>query len=388
MKNSRKGTIQEATASYEAWLGEQIQLLPEDLERKHELMREAPFPFLRGTYYRWTQLWPQVSKSVRNAREVLAVGDLHVENFGTWRDAEGRLVWGINDFDETSRLPYTNDLLRLATSARLAVSAGSLAINPLAADGAILAGYKEGLEAGGRPFVLAEHRRLLRRIAIEKTEHPEKFWQKLDGLPPVAADLVPESAARALGELLPGKGLSPRYLHRVAGVGSLGRQRFVAIADWCGGKIAREAKAAARSAFFWAHRGQGNSKELYREILRRAVRCQDPFLTVKRRWIVRRLAPDCTRIELADLQKDQEIARLLHAMGRETANVHLGTATAHALLLDLVSRPDGWLSEEVEKMIAEVQSDWSAWKETAPAESRKKPAKKSPAKSRPAARPN
>jgi len=36
---------------------------------------------------------------------VLAVGDLHVENFGTWRDAEGRLIWGVNDFDEAWRLP-------------------------------------------------------------------------------------------------------------------------------------------------------------------------------------------------------------------------------------------------------------------------------------------
>ena len=50
---------------------------------------------------------------------VLAIGDLHLENFGTWRDAEGRLVWGINDFDEAWALPYTNDLIRLATSARM-----------------------------------------------------------------------------------------------------------------------------------------------------------------------------------------------------------------------------------------------------------------------------
>ena len=48
--------------------------------------------------------------------KVLAVGDLHIENFGTWRDSEGRLVWGVNDFDETWRLPYTQDLVRLTTS--------------------------------------------------------------------------------------------------------------------------------------------------------------------------------------------------------------------------------------------------------------------------------
>jgi len=52
VKNARKMTIQEATASYEDWLGQQIPLLPEDLERKHDLMRSAPFPFLRATFYR------------------------------------------------------------------------------------------------------------------------------------------------------------------------------------------------------------------------------------------------------------------------------------------------------------------------------------------------
>ena len=56
-----------------------------------------------------------------HAPQVLGVGDLHVENFGTWRDAESRLVWGINDFDEACCLPYTHDLVRLAASARFAI---------------------------------------------------------------------------------------------------------------------------------------------------------------------------------------------------------------------------------------------------------------------------
>ena len=38
----------------------------------------------------------------------LSVGDLHVENFGTWRDSEGRLIWGINDFDEALRVKTLN----------------------------------------------------------------------------------------------------------------------------------------------------------------------------------------------------------------------------------------------------------------------------------------
>jgi Uncharacterized protein conserved in bacteria (DUF2252) len=369
MKNARKMTIRKATASYEAWLGEQIPLQPEGLERKHELMQSGVFPFLRGTYYRWVQLWSQAPRAVRTAREVLAVGDLHVENFGTWRDAEGRLVWGVNDFDEAFRLPYTNDLVRLATSARLAVAEGHLTVNGEVED-AVLAGYREGLEAGGRPFVLAEHWKALRRMALEQLEHPDKFWDKLGDLPTVAADQVPRSAVKALGELLPGEeeSLSLRYVRRAAGLGSLGRQRFVVIADWCGGKVAREAKALARSASLWANEGEDGAKALYREILDKAVRAQDPFVTVKRRWIARRLAPDCVRIELAELQKEKEAERLLHAMGWETANVHLGSATAPALLLDLVSRPDDWLHKAVEEMLSGVREDWEAWKkEPAPA---------------------
>jgi uncharacterized protein (DUF2252 family) len=64
---------------------------------------------------------------------VLAVGDLHLENFGTWRDGLGRLAWGINDFDEAYPLPYTHDLVRLATSAFLAVEQEHLCIKQKAA---------------------------------------------------------------------------------------------------------------------------------------------------------------------------------------------------------------------------------------------------------------
>jgi uncharacterized protein (DUF2252 family) len=41
-----------------------------------------------------------------------------------------RLVWGVNDFDEACRLPYTNDLVRLATSVTMASHANSIALSP------------------------------------------------------------------------------------------------------------------------------------------------------------------------------------------------------------------------------------------------------------------
>ena len=122
--------IRQATRSYEAWMGRQIKIVRPDLRLKHARMTDSPFVFLRATFYRWIQLWPSVCSSIVDAPVVLAVGDLHLENFGTWRDVEGRLVWGLNDVDEACRLPYTNDLVRLATSAFLAIREHQLALSP------------------------------------------------------------------------------------------------------------------------------------------------------------------------------------------------------------------------------------------------------------------
>lgn len=84
--------IKQSTQAYEAWLAKRMPLLDADLRLKHQKMAESPFPFLRATFYRWAQLWPEVCPELAGAPAVLGVGDLHVENFGTWRDAEGRLI--------------------------------------------------------------------------------------------------------------------------------------------------------------------------------------------------------------------------------------------------------------------------------------------------------
>jgi Uncharacterized protein conserved in bacteria (DUF2252) len=346
-----------ATAKYEAWLAQRLKIVEPDLAFKHEQMRLAPFPFMRATYYRWAQTWAEVSGEAARAPKVLAVGDLHVENFGTWRDIEGRLIWGINDFDETWPLPYSNDLIRLAASALLA----QMACDPKAAMAAILRGYAEMLEAGGRPFALAEHHPSLRAMASARLHEPEKYWEKLHALPDVNKE-PPAGAVKAIGRLMPERGLDWRVANRRAGLGSLGRERYVALAEWRGGSVAREAKALAPSACLWAEQGKGTAPILYQEILNRAVRCRDPFVAVREKWIVRRLAPDCSRIELSALPKERDELRLLHAMGGETANIHLGSQKARTLAADLKKRPAAWLLHAARKMEKAVLADWEAWK--------------------------
>jgi uncharacterized protein (DUF2252 family) len=112
--------IVQATKSYEAWKRGYGLVVATELRDKHEKMKEDPFQFLRSTYHRWAQLWPQICAEAWRAPQVLSVGDLHVDSFGTWRDEEGRLCWGVDDFDESWPLPYSNDLTRLAASTRIA----------------------------------------------------------------------------------------------------------------------------------------------------------------------------------------------------------------------------------------------------------------------------
>jgi uncharacterized protein (DUF2252 family) len=82
-------------------------------------MSRNAFLFLRATYFRWAKKIGRILPNLATAPQVLAVGDAHFENFGTWRDGEGRLVWGINDFDDAATMPYPFDLVRLCTSAIL-----------------------------------------------------------------------------------------------------------------------------------------------------------------------------------------------------------------------------------------------------------------------------
>src|SRR4249919_1830727 len=164
--------IFDATGAYESWLARHTPVVRKDLQLKHERLAENPFVFLRGTFYRWIQQWPAVCAKVVDAPAVLCVGDLHIENFGTWRDVEGRLVWGVNDFDEAAMLPYTNDLVRLAASALLAIGEGHLSLKAKDACTAILDAYRKSLADGGSPFVLEEEHGWLRQIALGELRNP------------------------------------------------------------------------------------------------------------------------------------------------------------------------------------------------------------------------
>lgn len=349
-----------ATASYEEWLSAHLRIVPRDLALKHDNMAQDSFLFLRATYYRWAQLFPQVCPKLAAAPQVLAVGDLHSENFGTWRDGEGRLVWGVNDFDEVWTLPYTNDLVRLATSLRLAADRKNFGLSADDACTLVLNGYREAVERRRRAFVLEERHPHLRELADINLANAADFWARLT-FRSEALD-IPDEPRTLLSEALPHGARNPRYFARVAGQGSLGRQRWVVVADLHDALIAREIKAAAPSACAWATQTVG-VPPLYENMLEAATRCPDPFYGLQvGRWVVRRLAPACSRINMATIHCSHDRRKLLTSMGAEVANVHFGTGDLDAVQADLDSRSDKWLTKAAAKMEAKVRADWKVWR--------------------------
>lgn len=84
---------------------------------RHARMAQNPFAFFRGGAAIMAQdLGPLPSASI----PVQLCGDMHVSNFGFFSTTERRLVFGINDFDETLPGNFDWDLKRLAASAMVA----------------------------------------------------------------------------------------------------------------------------------------------------------------------------------------------------------------------------------------------------------------------------
>lgn len=383
------------TAEYENWLRSVTKVDEPELNSKHNKMACSEFMFLRATFYRWAHSFSKHCPELCITPKVLGVGDLHIENFGTWRDAEGRLSWGVNDFDEACYLPYTNDLVRLATSAFFAMKDAPnppLHLNFKDACQAILDGYIKGLEEP-KPFVLAEDHGWLRNIVISKLVNDEsldkdgkhkddvfkKFQKKYRDLAKIEA---PSDARAALDACF----LKPipdyRIGHREAGLGSLGRPRFTAVADdWQGGIIVREAKALVPSAWLWANQSLDESYAsalsarsiYYPTILDNAVRSADPWLKTVDSWAVRRLGPDAFKVEVKHLKleasKEEELTKkLLEAMGKEIANVHSHSSNQSNDVLTQVkerssnSASSGWLFDSAQTMVERTKEDFHDWK--------------------------
>ncbi|GGM12222.1 MULTISPECIES: DUF2252 domain-containing protein [Micromonospora] len=103
--------------------GTSMALDPAAFRRKFRKMAASPFAFYRGSaaLFYADQLGDFADDRFLDEQtsRVWIHGDLHAENFGTYMNASGRLVFNVNDFDEAYVGPFTWDLKRLAASVAL-----------------------------------------------------------------------------------------------------------------------------------------------------------------------------------------------------------------------------------------------------------------------------
>ena len=374
-------SILKSTLSFDAWVRERTDVSEKLLKKKHRKMSGSAFHFLRGTFYRWVEQWPAVCPKLARRDEdvLLAVGDLHVENFGVWRDSQERLVWGINDFDDACELPFTSDLVRLSTSAMLAAEPARIDVTADAICARIIEGYASGLKMAEPILIPADGNSPLTKLARATEGDPTKFWlKKLDPRRNPAVDRL--DLPRGLEEMFRASFRSRlraafREQKSPGGLGSLGRRRFTAVAATGNGVYeAREAKALVPSALYWLT-GQNRMPSQTATLLQHAIRIPDPYFQVHDRWLIRRLAPDVAKIELPTGAEDKRLAlapALLRLMGRETANIHLGSLSRNELEKRLreLDRDKRWFAAATERMTECTRADYATWTKRSPSNGR------------------
>ena len=352
------GLSEKSARCYENWLQGQLgegDVVKRDLAKKHEKMRKDPFVFLRATYWRWAETILDVCPDLASGPPVLAVGDIHLENYGTWRDADGRLAWGVNDFDEAAEMPYGLDLVRLTASALL--GRGRRRGSDAEICAAVLDGYRQGLQAPC-PIVLDRDQQWLRELVVVPEKERAKFWKKYKG---VRGQSAPAHYKAAIAQSMPEPSVAFKTARRSAGTGSLGRPRWLGIAEWRGAPIIREAKALVPPA--WSRARDTDNKEISAgRIAEGRFRPIDPWYKVIGTLVVRRLSPNNRKIELEKGTSPLFEQDVLRTMAFDLANVHLGQQDHRdAIRRDLERRKRGWLVANARAAADVTTRDYKAW---------------------------
>ncbi len=362
--------IRAANKGYERWLAVQLKgdIVADDLKKKHKAMCDNAFSFLRATYWRWAETILDICTDLANAPAVLAVGDIHLENFGTWIDKEARIVWGVNDYDEAAEMPYLLDLVRLATSAALAATPRQISLKAICAS--VLEGYAYGIEAP-EAFVLdRQHMWLRKRFVVDEAARA-KFWQKIDdqyrnrlaeeksrAAPVALAQAVCRRPARCLHQL---DLLAAHGGHRQPRPPALARLRPLARRP---AAARRQGAGAVRldTGAWWRHAPLSQRHRLRqisraRPVVRGEREPADPAIVAEqpknqRRGPPRRRPPAASRPALG--------------MGRDLAAIHLGARDRRdALRKDLEKRKRRWFRTHVESAAEFVAREYAEWKKSA-----------------------
>lgn len=304
---------------------------PERLAMKYQRMTTSPFVFLRGTCHLFYERLPQDSV-LHDAPPVWICGDLHLENFGSYK-ADNRLTYfDMNDFDEACLAPAPFELIRLLTS--VLVGATDLHLSraeALALCHTVVDAYAAALGFGKARWIEAElavgmvsdlFEALRKRSRVDllnsRTDlKGKKRVLRVDGKRALPVSDKARAEVTAFMDEFAGHQPNPAFFRvidvarRIAGTGSLGVDRYVMIVEGKGspdGNYLIDLKEALPSSVVahvkiaqpqWAFESQRVV-----EVQRRCQAVSQAFLHAvqfnQRPYVLRSLQPSEDRVALAD----------------------------------------------------------------------------------------
>jgi uncharacterized protein (DUF2252 family) len=228
---------------------------PRWVTEKYRRMRQDVFAFFRGTDHLFARTWASGARPIDPGPDVLICGDLHLENFGAYCAEDGTFLFDVNDFDEALVAPCGFDLTRCVASILLAADVWRL--SPVQAERVALAylhRYRAAVATMAEPGTEREMRyetahgpvhKLLGRAAANTQSMLLASQTRLDkdGKPRIRRrgglhPPVGQRRAQQICEAVKQYGVDQhrpdvyRVLdvsRRIAGIGSLGVRRYLAL---------------------------------------------------------------------------------------------------------------------------------------------------------------
>jgi uncharacterized protein (DUF2252 family) len=357
--------------------------LPDLVKFKLAKLRGSPFVFFRGTCHLFCEDWSASSVAALNAAPLAWLcGDLHLENFGTYKGDNRLVYFDVNDFDESALAPLTWDLARFVTSLFVAAPELQLtAANAGALAHQFLVAYADTLARGQirsieRPTAVGLVRKLLHALKLRRRAafldgHTEvkaagrRF--KFDHEHQLLASTVERTRVSRCIERLGRRQDAVDFFkvldvaRRVAGTGSLGLVRYIVLMEGRGSPNRnfvldmKEARASALRPYLTAPQPPWAS-EAERVVVNQArFQSMPPALLTtvtlgRRHFIVRELQPLQDRVSLADWDgRLSRASKVVQTMAEVTAWGHLrcsgrqGSAIADELMA--FGRAPGWQAE-------------------------------------------
>ena len=376
----------------------------ERVAMKYHNMRINPFIFLRGTCHLFYERLPRTSL-FKTAPLTWNCGDMHLENFGSYKGDNRQTYFDMNDFDEAALAPLSWELVRLLTS--VLVGAKSLSISPSEADSLCLTlteAYAHALTCGKATWVeretshgmihqllndLRERQRadyLDRRTTLHGRGKNRHRMIRIDGKKALGATTAQKNKVTRLIHAYAKTQPNPQFFQvldvarRIAGTGSLGVDRYVILVSGKGspdGNYLLDLKNAmpselARNCRVKQPRFDTDAHRVV-AIERRMQAVSMAFLTAvkmdDRGYILRALQPAEDRVSLdRHLHDMPELHKTMATLGHIVASAHLrssgrdGSAIADELIA--FGHKIKWrnkLQNAAKKCAQQVEKDWEIY---------------------------